>query len=438
MAQNVFFLEEQGKTILFSPLHGLIMEINGEEKNLVSGCLTNGKISSGDLLKIFPNLNEQNLFSEEQNVVVRSEISADFLPESGTIFTTFDCSLRCIYCYSEAGKKKGKMDIVLAKHCVDFLIGNAVKKGSKNLFLEFHGGGEPTFNWEVFSFSLEYFVNEAARNNLVAEPRISTNGVLSAKQVAWIAGYKPEVQVSFDGFKEIQNKQRPTAGGGGSFSVVSRTIKSFLERGININIHSVITDNGVNRIPEIVTYFVREFPGVPIHLEPAFSCGRGLSTGQSFPSSESFIEGLLEAQEIGNRNGVKVFYSGVDSDLVELHESFCGVVSPNFVVTPDGLVTACHEISSLDHPLSEMFIYGRFNREKEIFEFDAEKIKILRSYVDRKDPACSECLANLYCAGECLVKNVVRNNSACNIALNPRCGINRGLIRQYILREINY
>ncbi len=436
MKREVFIVEHEKRLVLFAPLKGLILEINAYEKNKVETIINQSKFSLEYLLDIFPELDQDRLLSLkiEPREVTRDE--KEFYPDSAVLFTTFDCGLRCVYCYSKAGEQKINMSQQIAKAVVDFIIRNAKTKGKASSSLGFHGGGEPTWNWDVFSFALTYFQEKAREYGIIPEVELATNGMLSKKQINWIIQHMKTVQVSLDGVEEIHDFQRPTAGNGKSFAVVFNTAKTLLVNGVQLVLHCVITEKGADRIPEIVRFFGSNFPNTTVHLEPSYQCGRGLVTGQKSPSAEQFVKGFIEAQEIAKTYNIDLIYSGASPKLTELHLGFCGVSNPNFVVTPTGLVTACHEVDGPNHLLANHFIYGHLDYSSQEFVFDSKKIQVLRDHVGDVNLECQECFAKFYCAGDCLVKRINNEKGGDLLALNFRCKINKELARRYIFSQL--
>ncbi len=433
--REVFLVEDGGRTALFAPRRGLIMEVDANEKESVAALISQPQFSFGNLTEFFPEIEENRLLPQKIEKRAAAE-EGPFSPDSAVLFTTFDCSLRCIYCYANAGEQKVNMSRQVAEATIDFIVGNAKSRGREKCFLEFHGGGEPTWNWPIFQFALDYFRGEARKNGLVSKVGLATNGMLSKEKVDWIAERLQAVQVSLDGMEEIQNSQRPTAGNGKSFTVVCRTVASLLAKGVDVVIHSVITEKSVAQIPEIVRFFGTNFPGTTVHLEPACQCGRGLITNQPFTSPYLCPSGLIEAARRAKPCGVELSHAGASPRLAQVHKNFCGVSAPNFVVTPTGLVTACHEVAETGHSLAGYFIYGYLDRSSRHFVFDYRKIKNLRCYAAEVDPVCKECFARFCCAGDCLAKNLNSKGERGAPFLNPRCKINRELTRHYIFNQL--
>lgn len=435
MARNIFLIEADGRHVLFSGTAGLIMEIAPEERERVAAIISRPSFRFHDLAGLFPDLDVGRLRSDDAEEAAAPD-DGEFRPDAAMLFPTFGCHLRCTYCYSKGGERKTNMDEDVARAAIDFILGNAEANGAAECGLEFHGGGEPTWNWPVFEFALDHLEAGARRHGLRPAFSLATNGMLSPEQVGRIAARIPRVQVSLDGTAEIQNAQRPTPALKGSFPIVARTITALLARGTEVTIHSVITERSMDRIPEIVHFFGERFPGAAVQIEPAFPCGRGLVTGEQFPPIRRFVEGFIEALGIAGSLGMELAYSGANPSLTHVKNKFCGVSTPNFIVTPTGLVTACNEVAEPEHPFADYFIYGRLDRPSGQFVFDREKIARLRGYQPARHPECGECFARFTCAGECLVKNITADGASRPSEMNPRCTINRELTKRFIIERI--
>ena len=131
-----------------------------------------------------------------------------------------------------------------------------------------------------------------------------------------------------------------------------------------MTIHSVITERGIGRIPEIVRFFGENFPGAAVQIEPNFPCGRGSVTNERFPSTTLFVKGLIEAFKVAETLGVDITYSGVNPQLDQARNRFCGITVPNFIVTPTGLVTACNEVAEMNSEI--LFSSDKFDEDSSI------------------------------------------------------------------------
>lgn len=425
--KDIFLIEYQERTALFAPLKGLILEVRENEKKQIAQLIDQQYFSFNELMSFFPEIDSTRLFKKEPERQDAEE--GEFRPTSVVLFPTLDCNLRCIYCYSKAGEQKKSMDWQTAKTAIDLVVQNAKLKKREEIVIEFHGGGEPTWNWPIFKRAVTYFQEKARQNVLLPKINLATNGMLSKKQIEWIASRINSVQVSLDGMPEIQNYQRPTAKGTYSFDVVYNTIKLFLMQNLQLTIRCTITEIGIDKISEITRFFAENFPRTAIHFEPVCECGRGLQTGQKFPSADFFIQEFIKAEKIAESYGVEISYSGANQNLTQFRRAFCGVCSPNFIVVPGGIVSACHEVAEETHPLADYFIYGQL--EDESFIFDYEKIKRIKNDSLCLKSGCTECFTQHYCAGECLAKNLMSGGE-----LNPRCKVNQELTKHYIFKRL--
>lgn len=427
-----FFLINTGShTVLFSPLAGLLLEIESEEREWLERLIAKPSVTLDGLINLFQELDRSRLLVVHPKEAA-AVIDGEFHPDAAMLFPTMGCHLRCTYCYAKGGDEKLNMEQDVATATVDLIVNNACGTGSGHCSIEFHGGGEPTWNWPIFEYALTYLAQQARRFGVEHEVSLATNGMLSPQKLDWIASRIQSVQVSLDGTPDIQNSQRPTPGSKPSFPIVARAVNTFLNRGIGVTIHSVITEQSMGRIPEIVQFLGDQFPGAAVQLEPAFPCGRGLVTGQRFPSIDLFIRGFMNALQIARTKGMTVDYSGANAEFTRIRKTFCGVTGPNFIVTPSGLVTACNEIVNFTNPLAKYFIYGHFDRASGRFIFQPERIQRLRSYDATTNHECDECYARFTCAGECLIKNIDTDGISKPSLLNPRCTINRLLTKRFI------
>ena len=80
------------------------------------------------------------------------------------------------------------MTMEVARRGIDFVEGNAKRRGEATFDIIYHGGGEPSANWHVMTGSLEYARAAAAELGL-APPTASaaSNGMLRDDQIDWVS-----------------------------------------------------------------------------------------------------------------------------------------------------------------------------------------------------------------------------------------------------------
>jgi len=113
-------------------------------------------------------LKQYRIISEEEGFRVKPPPYPpnDFHPTAVTLFPSFDCNLRCLYCYSYGGESVTEMPMNIAMASIDFICDNAKHLNKKKIKLSFHGGGEPTINWRLFQDIIKYGQEKARALNL--------------------------------------------------------------------------------------------------------------------------------------------------------------------------------------------------------------------------------------------------------------------------------
>lgn len=360
----------------------------------------------------------------------------DFAPTRATLFLSSECNFQCQYCYADCGAGRGYMEIEMAKAAIDYIINNALKKGSEEVNISFHGGGEPTLNWKLFVETISYFRKAAKEKNLRNSVHLATNGYLSNSKADFIVKAVDHVSVSIDGPKDIQNSQRPLKTGKGTFDRVYRTIKRWDACDLKYGIRSTITGDSIRYMKDIVEFFARNFKVKDIQLDPVFSCNRCLSNKVKIPSSTEFIDNYRKASKIAEDLEIKLSYSG--ARFGKWTPSFCGVPRDNFMITTDGYITSCNEVVTIEDKRADIFIYGRFDSRQKKFIIDTSKLNFLRSLTVHNIPTCSDCFCKWHCAGDCPAKRAYVGDVLTDVN-ETRCLINQELtkdqIAKYFLRD---
>lgn len=426
-SKELFIFDDDCGSIIFAPLRGIVLRVREAEKlsRLKKMIGRPAEINWEEFLKIFPEVK----LPVKEIPVKRFESTFStgtdpFVPVSVSLFTTFDCNLQCIYCYSEAGQRKDKMSWELAKNAIDYVIGNAIQLQKKAIVLEFHGGGEPTFNWPVLQQAIIYFRQKVTTLGFKPLVKITSNGTLGKEKLAWLAKQIDGFCLSFDGYKEIQDYQRPLKNGGSSFDKVNTTARFLSNQGIKFIARTTVTRYNVMNLSQLVQFFSENFKNCIIDLEPLYYCGRCVTSSALPPDPEVFIEQFMKAKKIVEKYNTEISFSGFN--LTKLRRAFCGVTYPNFIVLPNGYVTACTEISDPQNPLADLFIYGK--EEGQGFILDQEKIKNLKLLGERVRNDCHDCFCQYHCAGDCLAKKITpQGENKSSVYMSERCRIIRGI-----------
>lgn len=353
-------------------------------------------------------------------------------PTSITLFMTTACNLRCTYCYASAGDTPLRsMSLDLARRGIDFVVANALAQQATEIEVAYHGGGEPTANWQVLIESYDYAQQTASQHGLQLTSAAATNGVLRDDQIDWIVGHLNSVSVSFDGLPEVQDRHRLTISGQGSSERVMHTLRCFDRADFSYGIRVTVTHDNIPRLPESVEFLCTNFRPQRIQVEPAYLLGRW----QDAPSAETeaFVNAYREAQHHAALHGREISYSGARLDLLTNH--FCGITQDSFALTPDGTVSACYEAFNEENPFADVFHYGRFDRGAGEFRFQLPVLQNLRDQAVQHRAFCQGCFAKWHCAGDCYHKSLTVNGRG-EFAGSDRCHITRELTKDQILARI--
>jgi uncharacterized protein len=351
-----------------------------------------------------------------------------YQPVTAVLLATNRCNLRCTYCYAEAGEKTPEdMPIKLAKQAIDTTVANAEKAGMPFFELVFHGGGEPTQNWQLLTKTVEYTRRKKVRSVIA----MSSNGIWSEKQRSYVLDNFDGLSLSFDGTKEVQDAQRPTPGGGSSFAVVMKSIKVMDKRNFPYNIRLTISSPWLEKLPECVRFICEETGSRHIQVEPAFSVYR---EGWQNPSPEDagrFIAAFTESLDVAEKYQKELMYAGARPWMTIC--SFCSAAETALVVRPDGKLVACYEVTDSKHKLADFFTVGNLESNGPLIDEEArERLTGMRQ---QRLALCEDCFCLWHCGGDCSSRCFSPDGTA-HLRFDQRCRINREISKEILARYV--
>jgi uncharacterized protein len=411
--------------ILYAHLLQKMAKVNESAIDVVSRYL-DGETMSTEEAGVIQILASYGFFEEAAPMPVEDS----FEPVQVTLFPSDGCNLRCRYCYATATVVKNRMSFATGRAAIDLVAANALKKQALDFVVNFHGNGEPFTAFKLIQELCAYALTKSEEIDVKLNLSIATNGVLTEEQQDFLLAWFSGVNVSFDGLPDLQNRQRPKADGSASFPQVEATLKRLDAMDKNYGIRATLTAESVERLEEIVDFVQSNFKNCRhLHLEPAWECGRCLTTGEQSPDVDLFVEKYLRAAEKLRSGGMRLVFSGERHNL--LTNSFCAVSTGGFTVTTDGNVTACYEVCNLSDQRSNKYFYGHYQPDQNVFRFDEEKLKILRGLKVENMPYCQDCFCKWHCAGDCAAK-VLGTNSPDMHRGSERCRITRALTLEQV------
>jgi len=165
---------------------------------------------------------------------------------------TYNCNFNCSYCYQD--EYVTKSDIPDKSIILSFFkyINKAFAGRSKYITLF---GGEPLLNAKWQKEFIQFFMEQAAANNI--DIAIVTNGynLTGYLPVLSIASIR-EVQVTLDGTADMHNKRRSLKDKTSTFDRIVEGIDSALEKKVPINLRMVIDKENINELPKLARFAI--------------------------------------------------------------------------------------------------------------------------------------------------------------------------------------
>jgi uncharacterized protein len=437
ISKNLFVIPDNGRFILYEPRKPSVVAVNRATVQLLEAIKNEnpaGIEAPSDTIRA---LISQGILlpRDEAHAIAFPEGGSDFNPQGVSLFLTAACSMRCIYCYSNGGDRPKQMPWPIAKAAIDWIARHVKAKAKERLHISLHGGGEVTMANDLMKRCVTYARRQVQSLGLTARIEAGLNGVMNRTTTDWVIDHINGATISLDGPPEVQNVQRPLAGGGQSFPVVAAALKRMDERGFSYGIRMTVTQEHLETLADSVAFMAANFKAQTIQVEPVFLVGRALQTGLAPVDTAMFIDRFREAKAIAGAHGIELKYSGQRFDTCT--NVFCKAASGEaFGVTPEGHVTSCYEVVDADDPRADLFFFGRYHPQRAQFSFDANKIANLRRLSVEHKHYCRNCFCKWHCAGDCPAKLAVLGD-AWDPGQNPRCVINRELTKDRIKELID-
>lgn len=428
LPENTFPVElDSGRILLYSPLKRTAFVGNEALINMISDPDKNK--SQSDFLNIL----EQSGFFQPEKAPPDEYSAQGTRYDTVILFLTNQCNLRCTYCYAHSGEYPSKtMDWETAKAAIDFAWKDVIKYDLKQFTLGFHGGGEPSLNWNVLTKSVEYTKSLASKKGVKLNFSGAFNGCWNNNIREYFVRNFTEISLSLDGLPDTQNRQRPRIGDKPSFKDVDQTLRTLDKARIKYGIRMTVTNDSVGMLSENVDFICKNYRPVKIQAEPVFEQGRALENASAVSDLSIFVREFIRAHTIARQRNIELFYSGARLDL--LTNRFCLAACRAFVVTTDGDVTTCFESYGREHPLSKYFLVGNYDG-KGSFDIDQNKLNNYFNHTVEENAHCHNCFCKWHCAGDCAIKTM-RQNGESGYQTTERCYVNREITKYLILDRI--
>ena len=360
-----------------------------------------------ELLKKRGYLTEKSFDEEKTRVKELAEVIQRKSKGASFYFViTYDCNLRCSYCYEKNLKRKGKewIQTRMSKELVDKAF-QAMKKiesepGIKKVKDIGLYGGEPFLasNYDI----VEYIFNKGIEQGYVFNA--VTNGVDLDRYLPFLGKGKIErLQITLDGPPEEHDKRRFLADKSGSFNMIADNITNALETGVFINLRINIDQENINGLEILSDIFYQKawvkFDNFSPYTVPLHHSGKPLKSsyftlGDFMSKMDSLRSTKMEIIRENDYDVLTNFKNALrKGSLLQFRASHCGSNRGMYLFDPFGDIYACWD--AVGNQTNKVGIYS-------------PELSLIQSEIDKwhkriisSIPECSKCKYAFFCGGGC-------------------------------------
>ena len=320
-------------------------------------------------------------------------------PEFLGIIPTRSCNGACNYCDFGAGLASGqKMSYELAARVVDWYA-DLLKLQQRNILDIHFFGGEPMIARDVIEVAVQRARLVAAERNLITNFEISTNGQYCPGDAAYLGQYFNKIVLSFDGFRDVQNRQRPLIADKSSFENVSETARIISNSNAELCIRCCVTQENILQLEEFTRWLCENFRLSAINFEILTESALSVASALLPPGPVDFAVHFEKSRQIAAGYGIEVVYA---SDINEWPVvSSCPAGKDTAIISPDGRISNCYLQPEKWQKAGLDLDFGFFTGSGDII-IEQGKLEIIRKMVENK-PRCKNCFCQWSCSGGCHV-----------------------------------
>lgn len=302
------------------------------------------------------------------------------------------CNFKCKYCYSASGRSKAELDMAHIVPMLNYFLSNQ-RRAVKDRTIMFMGGGEPALSWNMLRDATLFAEEVAEKNGIRLHLAITTNGsILNDEMIAFFKEHNFTVQLSFEILPDVQNAQR------GSYDIVAANVVKLTEAGVGNYVRSTITENNVDRIPEMVRYCHEYFPLVKkLSCQQVVDPSYFTSTDVVRDFFDRYYKSFKEGESLAQSLGITLRSSSSHLVNYSKRERFCY----NLVcLTPYGTLTVCPDVSSPVEADYDKAVFGTVTQSDKV-EIDTDKLRKITSGSIHTIEKCRDCYARWNCGSGC-------------------------------------
>ncbi len=320
-------------------------------------------------------------------------------PEFLGIIPTRSCNGACNYCDFGAGMASGqKMSYDLVVKAVDWYA-DLLKLHKRNILDIHFFGGEPMVARDVIEVAVQRARLVAAERNLISNFEISTNGQYGAGDAGYLGQYFNKIVLSFDGFRDVQNRHRPLIADKSSFENVSETARIISNSNAELCIRCCVSQENILQLEEFTRWLCENFRLSAINFEILTESPLSVASALLPPGPVDFAIHFEKSRQIATGYGIDVVYASDINGWPVV--SSCPVGKDTAIISPDGRISNCYLQPEKWQKAGLDLDFGLFTGSGDII-IEQGKVEIIRKMVENK-PRCKNCFCQWSCSGGCHV-----------------------------------
>ena len=346
------------------------------------------------------------------------EMHAQAQSPSYVLMPTYDCNLRCFYCFQDHMRTNPEFSYLLKRmtHPMVDRIFDAMPNIEAN-----HGisqedgyrrpvtlfGGEPLLR---ANRDLIEHILQRARQGGTDSCSVVTNGTdLDAYADLLGPAGLAALQITLDGVPTEHDQRRIYPDGQGSFDRIARNITLALDRDATVSVRLNIDRNNIGQLPALAQVFVDhgwdERPRFRAYATVLVATNDKTDRRTTFSSWELDQElaqlqadypvmAVIEPKDSDIRRRARSVFGGAHASM---QTTFCSAHSGMYVIDRFGDMYACWERTG-----NSKTRIGRINEDSSV-EVNEPFASMWRGRSVTSNPVCRQCRYALYCGGGCAV-----------------------------------
>lgn len=349
------------------------------------------------------------------------------------IVLTYDCNLRCVYCFQKEVRKRARpgYNITEAQLARIFeVIDDCEDRNEKEIAerclksrvpLIQIVGGEPLADDDDVLGLVRRIVTYARDKEF--QYSITTNGVHLADYLAVFddIGHRPrDTQVTVDGPKAYHDKRRFAIGGGGSFDQIARSVDNALSAGLRISLRINTDVMNIDNIPTLASFMVdrgwTDYPEFSAYIAPVTDHSAVNGNYKWLPSPSELIDKLVAMFRANpemasiftmkNFRGYEYVRRTLQDEGIQTPTMWrCEAVLGQYVFDPFGGLYTCFEGAG-----NGQARIGSYFPE---FKIDVESKQAWDRLNAVENPVCGECRYRFVCTSGCPLATINDGKTEC-------------------------